>query len=154
MPLSTTRYILYTNPMNRFTITLALAITLCLAACATGAVHIPEELSPAEIIQRAQEALDRNRYGVALQYYEALLDRNSTNIDLVCEAEYEIAFIHYKQKRYDQAKEEFNALLERYNAPGGEYLPPQFRILASKVLQTIDEKENRRTLFSRRPKES
>ena len=67
---------------------------LVIAACATGPVNIPDDFSPAELIQRAQEASDRNRYGVALQYYEALLDRNRTNIDLVCTAEYEIAFVH------------------------------------------------------------
>ena len=131
--------------MNRFTILLfSLTAVLCLVSCATGAVQIPEDLSPAVIIQRAQEAMDKNRYGIALQYYQALLERNSTNIDLVCEAEYEIAFIHYKEKKFIQAREEFNALLERYEAPGGEYLPQQFRTLALKVLQAIDEKENRR----------
>ena len=140
--------------MSRFVITFFfLALVQCLLACATGAVNIPEDLSPAEIIQRAQEASDRNRYGIALQYYEALLERNSTNIDLVCAAEYEIAFIHYKQKKFQTAREKFNALLERYDAPNGEYLPPQFRVLALKVLQTIDEKENAWKLFSRRPKD-
>ena len=139
--------------MNRLTFTLTLALVLCLSACATGAVHIPEELSPAEIIQRAQEASDRNRYGVALQYYEALLERNRTNIDLVCASEYEIAFIHYKQKKYAQARDEFYTLLARYEEPDGEFLPPQFKILAEKVLESISEKENRRTFFSRKPKD-
>jgi len=98
-------------------------------------------MSPAELIQRAQEASDRNRYNVALQYYQALLERNSTNIDLVCTAEYEIAFIYYKQKKYGQAKEGFNSLLERYDAPDGDMLPPQFRRLSTIVLERIREKE-------------
>jgi outer membrane protein assembly factor BamD (BamD/ComL family) len=125
---------------------------LWLSACATGSMNISEDLGPAELIQRAQEAMDRNRYRVALQYYEALRERNITNIDLVCEAEYEIAFIHYKQKKYVQAREEFYALLDRYEAPDGEYLPPQFAILARKVLESITEKENARKPFSRRQK--
>jgi outer membrane protein assembly factor BamD (BamD/ComL family) len=125
-----------------------LVLALCLSACATGAMNISEDLGPAELIQRAQEALDRNRYNVALQYYEVLRERNITNIDLVCEAEYEIAFIHYKQKKYGQAKEEFYLLLDRYDAPGGDRLPPQFGILARKVLESITAKENRRP-FSR-----
>jgi hypothetical protein len=114
-------------------------------------MNISEDLGPAELIQRAQEAMDRNRYNVALQYYEALRERNITNIDLVCEAEYEIAFIHYKQKKYGRAREEFFALLDRYDAPGGEHLPPQFGLLARKVLESITEKENIRSPFSRQP---
>ena len=114
---------------------------LCLAACATGALNVPEDITPAELIQRAQEASDRNRYNQALQYYMALLERNSTNIDLVCTAEYEIAFIYYKQKKYNQAKEGFNSLLERYNTRDGDLLPPQFKRLATIVLERISEIE-------------
>ena len=118
------------------------------SACATGQLNIPPNLSPSELIQRAQEASDKNRYNYALQYYQALLERNPTNIDLVCTAEYEIAFIHYKQKKYGQARAGLNALLERYNADDGEYLPPQFKLLALKVLERIDEKGKHRSLFS------
>ena len=126
---------------------LALALAaLAFAACATGPVSIPNTLSPSELIQRAQEASDRNRYNHALQYYEALLERNRDNIDLVCTAEYEIAFIHYKQKKYNWSKIEFYSLLERYNGEGGEYLPPQFKLLALKVLEQIEEKEQPRSL--------
>jgi len=125
------------------------AAALLFSACATGSLNIPQNLSPSELIQRAQEASDRNRYNYALQYYQALLERNPTNIDLVCTAEYEIAFIHYKQKKYGQARAEFNALLERYNADDGEYLPPQFKLLALKVLERIDEKEKPRTFFKK-----
>jgi outer membrane protein assembly factor BamD (BamD/ComL family) len=122
-------------------IVLIFTVVLCLAACATGTLSIPDELTPAELIQRAQEASDQNRYNYALQYYVALLERNSTNIDLICTAEYEIAFIYYKQKKYSQAKNGFNSLLERYDAPDGELLPPQFKRLAAIVLERISERE-------------
>ena len=137
--------------MNKLSPTLLVcAAVLLLSACATGQLNIPLNLSPSELIQRAQEASDKNRYNQALQYYQALLERNPSNIDLVCTAEYEIAFIHYKQKKYGQAKSGFNSLLERYNAPDGEYLPPQFKLLSLKVLERIDEKEKPRAFFSRK----
>jgi outer membrane protein assembly factor BamD (BamD/ComL family) len=127
--------------MKKLHLTAVTLTALCLAACAAGKLNISQELTPAELIQRAQEASDRNRYRQALQYYTALLERYSTNIDLVCAAEYEIAFIHYKQKKYGQAKQEFKSLLERYDAPEGDMLPPQFRRLAAIVLERIGEKE-------------
>ena len=126
---------------NMHLLVLIFAVVFCLAACVTGNLNIPEELTPAELIQRAQEASDKNRYNQALQYYTALLERNRTNIDLVCTAEYEIAFIYYKQKKYGQAKEGFNLLLERYDAPNGNMLPPQFKRLATIVLERISDKE-------------
>ena len=127
---------------------LALAVTLIFSACASN-MNISEDLSPAELIQRAQEASDRNSYNTALQYYYALRDRNKNNIDLVITAEYEIAFIHYKQKKYQQAREELNAVLEYYNTPDEELLPLQFKRLSQIVLKSIDEKESR-SLFPRR----
>jgi len=119
-------------------------------ACATSADKIPADLSPAELIQRAQEASDHNRYRVALQYYQVLLDRNQDSMDMVCTGEYEIAFIHYKQKKYSQAKEQFHALLERYDTPDAELLPPQFKRLATIVLDRIAEKEKPFKLFGKK----
>jgi outer membrane protein assembly factor BamD (BamD/ComL family) len=128
---------------RHFQILPILAAALIVSACATGSVVIPQNLSPAELIQRAQEASDKNKYPIALQYYEALRERNPTNTDMLCTAEYEIAFIHYKQKKYTLAKEELNALLERYNASDGD-MPPKFNMKAKKVLEQIEEKEKPR----------
>jgi len=120
-----------------------LTLALLFSACAST-VTIGEELSPAELIQRANEAMDRNRYNIAIQYYEALRDRNQSNVDLNITAEYHIAFIHYKQGKMEQAREELNAVLEYYNSPDAELLPQHFKRLSQIVLQTIDEKEKRK----------
>ncbi|MDR0668464.1 MAG: hypothetical protein LBF95_00130 [Treponema sp.] len=119
---------------------LVCGLLLALSACVTAPQEIPE-LSAEELIQRAQEASDRNRYTLALQYYQALYDRNLTSSDWTLTAEYEIAFIHYKQKKYALAREELNALLSRYDNPDAELMPQQFKRLASIVLESIDEKE-------------
>ena len=119
-------------------------------SCASGPTVIPEGLSPAELIQRAQEESDRNRYENSLQYYETLIQRFPFDIDNIIAAEYEIAFIHYKQKKYETAKAEFTRLLERYNTPDEELLPQQFKILSLKIMARIEEIENtdtRRTFF-------
>ena len=122
-----------------------LLFTVILAAsCANKPVVIPEDLTPMELIQRGQEASDRSRYNTAIQYYETLISRFPFDTDSVCAAEYEIAFIHYKQKKYDIAKIEFTDLLERYNTPDEELLPPQFKILSQKIMGNITEIENRR----------
>jgi outer membrane protein assembly factor BamD (BamD/ComL family) len=133
--------------MNRFL--LALTMVLLFSACQTT-VTISENMSPAEIIQRAHEAMDRNRYNIALQYYHALYDRNRTNADLVITAEYHIAHIHYKEGRFDQARQGMNGVLEYYNSPDAILLPQHFKVLAQIVLNNIDEKENQTRRFWRR----
>jgi outer membrane protein assembly factor BamD (BamD/ComL family) len=119
---------------------LILIITPVFNACLSKVI-IDDNLSPAELIQRAQEATDRNRYKIATQYYQALYDRNQDNIDIVITAEYELAFINYKQKNYQLAREKFNSLLDYYNTPDAELLPQQFKVLSQIVLQRIDDKE-------------
>jgi tetratricopeptide (TPR) repeat protein len=128
----------------------AIFFILIFSACQTTIVNISYDLSPAELIQRAQEASDHNRYNVSMQYYQALYERNRSNIDLVITAEYEIAFIHYKQKKYQQSREEFTKLLEYYNSVDAELLPQQFKVLANIVLKSIEEKENKKGFFSRK----
>ena len=113
-------------------------------SCMTGPIVIPEDLSTAELIQRGQEASDRNRYAVSLQYYEAVIERYPYQIESVIAAEYEKAFIHYKQKLYNEAKIEFNQLLARYSVPDEALLPPQYKILSNIVLTKIDEIEANR----------
>jgi outer membrane protein assembly factor BamD (BamD/ComL family) len=117
-----------------------IAVMLGIAACTTT-ISIPEHLSPAELIQKGQEASDRNKYKQSLQYYEAIIERYPSYIDEVCAAEYEIAFIHYKQKQYERAKSEFYALLSRYDTPDAELLPLQFKKLTEIVLTKIEAKE-------------
>ena len=119
----------------------SVALAFLVVSCYTGPIVVPEGLTPAELIQRGQEASDKNRYSQSLQYYSAVIDRFPFDIDSIIAAEYEIAFIHYKQKNYDLAKTELNDLIGRYNVPDGELLPPHFKILSGIVLSKIEEIE-------------
>ncbi|MCL2764198.1 MAG: hypothetical protein FWD40_02805 [Treponema sp.] len=131
---------------SKLRIVLAPVVFILLCACASTA-NPSDDLSPAELIQRAQEALDRNRYKTAAAFYTALYERNRSNLDLVITAEYHIAFIHYKQGRLEESRTRMNALLEYYNTPDEELLPQHFKRLAQIVINQIDEKENRRKPF-------
>jgi outer membrane protein assembly factor BamD (BamD/ComL family) len=108
------------------------------AGCASGPANIPDTITPAELVQRAQEASDRNRYKQSLGYYEAILERFPGDNDYGCAAEYEIAFIHYKQKKYDLSESEFRDLLAKYDQGDAELLPPQYKILANIVVAKLD----------------
>ncbi|MDR0598802.1 MAG: hypothetical protein LBG84_01790 [Treponema sp.] len=114
---------------------------LLLAACASTKVEIPEDTPPAKLIQKAQEASDTNKYKTALRYYQTLLEWYGDSAEYLCTAEYEIAFIRYKQRRYNEARSLFESLLSLYSRAeaAGTRLPPQFKILSEKVLARITE---------------
>ena len=138
--------------MRLIKIAVIIAASIVVFSCATTPITVPYGLTPMELIQRGQEASDRNRFAHALQYYDALIERYPFDIDYICAAEYEIAFIHYKQGDYNLSRDKFNALLSRYYAPGGQLLPQQFEILSNIVLVRMEEKEAQRSLplFRRR----
>lgn len=116
---------------------LGVALAAGLSSCASAPKSIPEDLTASELIQRAQEASDTNKYPVAVAYYQAALDRFGDDPAILCNAEYEIAFIAYKNGRLVEAEERFTRLLERYAAPEGDFLPARFKILAEKVLEKV-----------------
>jgi outer membrane protein assembly factor BamD (BamD/ComL family) len=116
---------------------------LLITSCFSGPVNIPDTMTPAELVQRAQEASDRNRYKQSQQYYKAILDRFPGDTDYVCAAEYEIGFIHYKQKQYALSESELRDLLARYDQSDAELLPPQYKILANIVIAKLDERKNK-----------
>ncbi|MDR2738662.1 MAG: hypothetical protein LBB68_02380 [Treponema sp.] len=127
--------------MHFLRLTALLLCVLFIANCGSGPATISDTITSAELVQRAQEASDRNRYKQSLRYYEIILERFPTNNDYVCAAEYEIAFIHYKQKKYDLSESEFNDLLARYDTPDAELLPQKYRILANIVIARINERK-------------
>ncbi|MDR0410686.1 MAG: hypothetical protein LBH75_01765 [Treponema sp.] len=123
------------------TLFIFLFFPLFFVSCAASQVVIPPNATAEKLIQLAQEESDKDRYGNALEYYWAVLDTYPSRIDSVCAAEYEIAFIHYKQRKYTEAKNELNQLLARYDNPEAETYPAQYKILAGIVIKEIEEKE-------------
>ncbi len=122
-----------------FFVLVALLTTLFVASCASAPTPIPEALGPSELLQKGQDFSERNNYQEAIRYYQAVLDRFSSDLTYICTAEYEIAFIHYKQKQMDQAEAGFRALLKRYDSPDAALLPAQFRVLSEKLLTKIEQ---------------
>jgi outer membrane protein assembly factor BamD (BamD/ComL family) len=128
--------------MRLSSLLLAGALALALSSCVSRP-EVTNETSAAELIQWAQEASDKNRYRQSMQYYNLVLERFSYDMEMVCTAEYEIAFIFYKKRKYEDARTRFNALLERYNTQDEGLYPPQFKRLAAIVLDQIDKKDKK-----------
>jgi hypothetical protein len=139
--LALTRPLCYKKGMGFFKLTGLLLLVVLAVGCGSGPEKVGDTVTPAELEQKAQEASDRNRHRQSLGYYELILERFPDRIEYVCAAEYEIAFIHYKQKKYELSESGLRKLLARYDGPDSELLPPQYRILANLVIAKINERK-------------
>jgi len=123
--------------MTKLIVSLILPILFVVIACQSTPESIPEDLQPREYFQLAQEAVvERDDYDTALFYYQTFLERYPDDIQRSVEAEYEIAFIRYKQND-PSALQLFTDLLARYDAEGAELLPGWPKVLSEKLVETI-----------------
>jgi len=109
-------------------------------ACESVPDEIPEDLSPAEMFQRAQEAVDESHWDTALRYYEEFIIRYPDERGMIVEAEYEIAFITYKKEQYQDALDMFRAILADYEADNSDVLPDWPEILSLRLIEIIEDR--------------
>jgi outer membrane protein assembly factor BamD (BamD/ComL family) len=125
-----------------------LLLVLCvLLACKTKAETIPEDLPKETYFKIGNELKNKNKYKEAIEYFEIVIDRFPDDMEIVLNAQYEIALIHYKMKEYKTALLLFDELIEAYNAPDAAYFPRSFLVLAQKIkfkITTILEDKKRR----------
>ena len=112
---------------------------LIITSCTSTPEEIDETLNPAELFQLAQKASNSKDYETALRYYEVFVKYHSEDIQRLVEAEYEIAFIAFKQGDMDRAKLLFTELLDRYSGEGASVLPGWPMILSRKILKEIED---------------
>lgn len=110
-----------------------------LAACQTVPKTIPTSLTPAEYFQNAQQAASaHDNYNAALKYYETFVQRYPKDANRVAEAQYEIAFLHYKKGQLLEARSLFQKLVEKYKQPSASNLPRWPLVLSNKLLIIIN----------------
>lgn len=120
-----------------------LLLVLAAGSCSSTPETIPEDLEPIEYFQQAQKlAMEDNDYQNAIRYYRTFIQRHPDDIQNVVEAQYEIAFLYYKQGEYTRSKEEFNKLLSYYEGGGQNVLPEWPQILGQKILDKIEEERS------------
>ena len=115
---------------------LLIVVAVILAACKTAPTEIGDDLSQAELIQLAQESADAENWEAALAYYQAVLDRFPQDRVAAVTAQYEIAFIRYKNNETSEARAGFERVLALYDFEG-ETLPQWPRALAQRLLDDI-----------------
>jgi len=122
---------------------MVLAVLVLLLSCATvpDPASIPTDLSVAELNLRAHAAWDVNNFKAAEVYYQLILDRFGTDLAVRTAAEFEIAHLHIRQKRWDEARVMLEAIMSRYHETEPNTLPAKYYVLARNNLGRIPVEE-------------
>lgn len=118
-----------------------LALIFFATGCQSAPKHIPQDLTADELINLAQASYDKGNVKAAQAYYEAIIIRYGDQMDKLVEAEYEIAHLKVKQKKWQQAIPDLQRILSYYESDVTGVLPPSFKKLAELDLAKVPEKE-------------
>ena len=110
-------------------------------ACSSVPAEIPEDLTAQELIQKGQDSFERRNYKAALRYYNAVTERYADSPAVYAEASYEIGHLFMKQKKYAQAEEVLQGLLDLYVAAAPGTMPGAYQKLAQLEIDKINEKK-------------
>lgn len=119
-----------------------LLFTLLIVSCASvpKEENVPKEMEVIDLIQKAQEAFEINNYRAAKKWYEIVLHRFGDDGVVRVEAEYELAHILVKQKRWKEAYQHLKPLIELYESRDGMRLPQEFYKLAKMDYEKVVKK--------------
>lgn len=106
-----------------------------LASCQTVPESVPEDLSSAELLQRAQEFADKANYEAALLYLDALDQRYASERMIVVVSQYHRALYLDQSGDYDAARQAYHSLLLRYETEGD--LPSWIQVLVQRRLDIL-----------------
>jgi len=124
----------YLQPLTAILVTI-----LFISGCATTDQKINTDIPPLKFFQLAQDAYDSRDYDLALEYYKTFIKEYPDEKAKIMEARYEIAFIHYKNNRYQQAEKLFQEIIDTYSEETSSAYPEWPKILSEKLLKKIEE---------------
>lgn len=125
--------------MKQYIFIFTILLSFCLIGCASVPTDIPQDLSAAELTQKAQTAFDNGNLKAAKVYYQTILDRFSDDTSAVCGAEFELAHLEIKNKNWSEAKTRLTTLINKYKEDTNSNLPREYLILAQNDLKKIPE---------------
>jgi len=117
---------------KKYVYLLGFAVSLAVFSCTSVPKDqdVPPDATPADIIQKAQESVDKNDYQSAHAYYHIMLNRFAEQPAVCVVAEYEIAHLHIKKYQWQQAYALLEKIIHQYEENTNIYLPPEYYKLA------------------------
>ncbi|MGP1587883.1 MAG: tetratricopeptide repeat protein [Treponemataceae bacterium] len=114
-------------------VTAPVFFTIC---CTSIPKEIPADMSLEGLKKSAYDCEAVQNFKGAEKYYNAIIERYGTNIEVLIGAEFEIGHIYIKQKNYKEAKPYLDRVVSYYSY-GDNSLPAQYLKLANLDLDKI-----------------
>lgn len=124
--------------MKKTIFILTALITSAFMISCTTIREIPEDKTPAQIIQMGQNAASLNDNKNAINCFSTAIDRFGSDPKIYVEAKYELAHTYSKQKNYDKAYPIYVELLDLY-ASNTAAFPPAYKKLCQIEINKIPE---------------
>lgn len=121
---------------------LMLLMLVFFTACTSIPKEIPLELTAKELSQKAQECTASENYAGAEVYYKTLIQRYGMDTSVLIPAEFELAHIYVKQRKYEKAKPLLEKVLSYYEVDATN-LPKEYKKLAQIDLNKIPQEEDK-----------
>ncbi|MCX8057879.1 MAG: tetratricopeptide repeat protein [Spirochaetes bacterium] len=99
-------------------------------------------LSPEKLLLKGQQAYDYGYYDIAIKYYLTIIEKYPEETYYCAYAYYEIGFIYYATKKYEEAKKYLNIVIEKY--PDEKDVVFLANFLLSKI-KDIENKSNKKS---------
>lgn len=129
------------KPSIYFFLAALMALTVLATGCQSAPKDIPQDLSADELVNLAQASYDKGNEKAAQAYYETIIIRYGDQMDKLVEAEYEIAHLKIKQKKWQQAIPDLQRILSYYETDTTGTLPPAYKKLAEIDMAKVPEQE-------------
>lgn len=108
-----------------------LALTTVLSGCKSTSPEIPMDITEAELLQMAQSSIDKGNKKTARYYYNAVIAIFGSSMASVVIAEFELAHMDIKEKKFTEAKPALERIISYYDDPQfASSLPPEYKTLA------------------------
>ncbi len=120
------------------TISAFITLSVFMLSCRT-IKYIPEDKTPAQILQMGQTCVGNSNYSSAIFCYKTAIERFGTDPVFYVEANYELGHAYLRNKKYDKAYTIFNEVLDLYDAYGSA-LPGAYKKLCNIGLEQIPAK--------------
>ena len=125
--------------MKRFNLFLIFCV-LFLFSCAS-VKDIPNDVSAEQLIQMGQDMYATGQYGNAIIYYQTAIERFGQDARVYVESRYELTQVHFKQRKYELAYNEYKEIENLYATSSPGTLPAAFGKLAKIGISKIPEKK-------------
>lgn len=128
---------------NTIFILFSLILVLAFTGCQSTQIEITDDMTEQQLIKLAQESYDEGNIKASETYYQAIIDRFGTNMGTRIMAEFELAHILVKDKKYDEAKPMLEQIISYFTEETMYEYPVEYKKLAEIDLAKITEAENK-----------